>query len=134
MSGLANGCAISDYNIGSWWRAFKYRVICRLFGVSFELMHELTTRHPYWAEPPQLPAHMRLFTFLAIPLPCHIQRALMGRYLAISPLGPNDGMVLCRDAILDAGPVFPVWGCDHFFRGPQVVTVLYKLFGYLRRL
>jgi hypothetical protein len=134
VSGLANGCAISDYNIGSPWRALKYRMICRLFGVSFELMHELTTRHPYWARSPEIPAHMRLFTFLAIPLPCHIQRALMGRYLAISALGPNDGMVLCRDAILGAGPVFPVWGCDHFFRGPQVVTVLYKLFGYLRRL
>jgi hypothetical protein len=134
VSGLANGCAISDYNVGTAWRTLKYRAICRLFGVSFELMSELCTAHPYWAGPLAIPAHMQLYTFLAIPLPCHIQRALIGRYLAISALGPNDGMVLCRDAILDAGAVYPVWGCDHFFRGPQVVPVLYKLFGYLRRL
>lgn len=134
VCGLANGCPIADYNIATPLRALKYRAICRMFGVSFELMRELSTSHAYWREPVEVPAHIRVFNFMAIPLPSHVQKSVMGRYLALSKLGPNDGMVLCRQAIVDGGPAYPVWGCDHFFRGPQIPPLLYKLFAFLRRL
>jgi len=134
VCGLANGCHITDYNIATPLRALKYRAICRLFGVSFELMRELATSNPLWRSELRLPENMRLFNFAAIPLPSHVQRSVMGRYRAISALGPNDGMVLCRDSILDAGPVYPVWGCDHFFRAPQCSSILYRLFRHVKGL
>ena len=131
ICGLANGCQITDYNLGTRWRRIKYRLICQLLGAKFELMQEMSTAHRYWRNPLTLPANMRIFNFMAIPLGCHIQKSLIGRYLAISALGPNDGMVLCRDSIIEGGPVYPVWGCDHFFRGPQVAPLLYRLFSHL---
>jgi hypothetical protein len=133
VCGLPRGCQISDYNTATRLRQLKYRAICRIFGVRYELMRELRTDHPYWANQLAIPPHMKVFNFSAIPLGSHIQKALIGRYLAISHLGPNDGMVLCRDSILDQGPVYPVWGSDHFFRTPLVIPLLYKFFSYLRR-
>ena len=134
VCGLANGCPIADHNIATPWRALKYRAVCRMFDVSFELMRELSTGHRYWREPAEVPTHIRKLSFMAIPLPSHVQKSVMGRYDALSRLGPNDGMILCRQSILDGGAVYPVWGCDHFFRGPQIPPILYKLFGWLRRL
>ena len=70
---------------------------------------------------------------MALPLGCHIQTSLVARYSAISRLGPNDGMVNCRESVIEPGLIYPVWGCDHFFRGPQVVPLLYQFFSWLRR-
>jgi hypothetical protein len=133
VCGLAHGCQIADYNTATYMRSLKYRAICQLYGVGFDLMRELRTDHPYWAEELALPSHMKLFSFSAIPLGGHLQKSIIGRFLAISHLGPNDGMLLCRDSILDQGPAYPVWGADHFFRGPQVIPLLYRFFSYLKR-
>lgn len=132
VSGLANGCDIADHNTSTAWNRLKYRAICRLFKVSFEIMREIRTDHEYWQQKLVLPAHMKVFNFAAIPLGSHIQKALIGRYLAIRHVGPNDGMIACRSAIIDDGPTYPVWGCDHFFRSPQVIPTLYRFFSYLR--
>jgi hypothetical protein len=132
VCGIAHGTQIADYNTATAWRSLKYRLICRLFGTSYALMRELRSDHPYWAGPLALPPHMKVFNFVAVPLGAHIQTSLIGRYRAISEHGPNDGMVLCRDAILDAGPAYPVWGADHFFRSPQVIPLLYRFFAFLR--
>lgn len=133
VCGVSGGAQIADYDTATRWRALKYRAICRLLGTRYELMREMRTDHRYWRQPLVLPPHMKLFSFAAIPLGSHIQKSLIGRYTALSPLGPNDGMMLCRDAILDHGPAYPVWGSDHFFRSPQVISLLYRFFSYLRR-
>lgn len=133
VCGVSGGAQIADYDTATRWRAFKYAAICRLFGSRYELMREMRTDHRYWQQPLTLPPHMKLFSFAAIPLGSHIQKSLIGRYRALSALGPNDGMMLCRDAILDHGPAYPVWGADHFFRSPQVISLLYRFFAYLRR-
>lgn len=130
--GLPAGCQIADHNLATPLRALTYRAICRLFGSSIELLRELSTGHPFWRGELVLPAHMRAISFVAVPLGCHIQTSLVGRYSAISPSGPNDGMVGCRDSVIEAGLIYPVWGCDHFFRGPQVVPLLYRFFSWLR--
>ncbi|MEN3296950.1 MAG: hypothetical protein V7642_6203 [Burkholderiales bacterium] len=132
VCGLPFGCHITDANKRTPWNRLKYRLICRLFGVSYKLMRELGTDYAAWQAPLTLPAHMQAFNFSAIPLGSHIQTSLIGRYKAIRHLGPNDGMVACRDSIIDSAPTYPVWGCDHFFRSPQVVPILYRFFSFLR--
>jgi hypothetical protein len=133
VCGISAGSQIADYDTATGWRALKYRAICRLFGTRYQLMRELRTDHPYWRAALVLPPHMQMFSFAALPLGAHIQKSLIGRYQALGPLGPNDGMMLCRDAIADHGPAYPVWGADHFFRSPQVISLLYRFFGHLRR-
>jgi hypothetical protein len=130
--GLPAGCQIADRHLATPLRRLTYRLICRLFGSSIELVRELSTSHRFWQSPLVVPGGMRVINFAAIPLGCHIQTSLVGRYSAISAQGPNDGMVSCRDSIVDGGVIYPVWGCDHFFRGPQVVPLLYRFFSWLR--
>jgi hypothetical protein len=130
VCGLANGCHITDYNMATPWRRLKYRLACRLFGADAALMQEMQTTHPYWSTSAG-PSSIRRINFMAIPLPSHVQKSLIGRYMAISRLGPNDGMVLCRDALMEPGVTYPVLGCDHFFRGPQIAPLLHRFFSWL---
>lgn len=130
--GLPAGCQIADHNLATPMRRLSYRLICRMFGSSIELVRELSTSHAFWRSPLALPTGMQTINFMAIPLACHIQTSLVGRYSAISVNGPNDGMVSCRHSVVDGGVIYPVWGCDHFFRGPQVVQLLYRFFSWLR--
>jgi len=130
--GLPAGCQIADHNLATPLRALTYRVISRMFGVSIDMLRELSTSHAFWQSKLVLPGHMRAISFVAIPLGCHIQTSLVGRYSAINSTGPNDGMVSCRDSVIDSGVIYPVWGCDHFFRGPQVVLLLYRFFSWLK--
>jgi hypothetical protein len=134
VSGLSNGCAIADHNIATPMRRLKYRAICRYLNVSYDLMREMATGHAYWSRPFVAPPHMRVINVVAVPLPAHIQKSLMGRYAALAKQGPNDGMVLCRNSILDPYPAYPLWGCDHFFRGPQAPPLLYRLFRHIKTL
>jgi hypothetical protein len=133
VCGIVGGCHIADWDTATPLRRVKYALICRLLGTSYRMMRELRTDHAYWRKPIVHPPAWKRFNFIAVPLGAHIQTSLIGRYLAIAPRGPNDGMILCREAILEGGPTYPVWGCDHFFRGPQVIPLLYRFFGYLRR-
>ena len=130
--GLPGGCQIAEHNLATPLRRLSYSFICRMFGTSIEMLRELSTSHAFWQSPLVLPAGMRAISFVAMPLGCHIQTSLVGRYSAISASGPNDGMVSCRDSLIDDGLIYPVWGCDHFFRGPQVPPLLYRFFSWLR--
>ncbi|MES3021886.1 MAG: hypothetical protein V4857_09925 [Pseudomonadota bacterium] len=132
VCGVVGGSQVADHHTRTRFGALKYRAICRLFGAGYDLLREMRTDHPYWRKPIVLPPQMKVFSFVAIPLGAHIQKTLIKRYRAVSPFGPNDGMVVCRDAILDGGPAYPVWGADHFFRSPEVIPLLYRFFSFLR--
>ncbi len=132
VCGLPGGAQIADYDTATAWRRLKYRAICRLLGTHYTLLRELRTDSALWATPLVLPPHFQVLNFCAIPLGAHIQTSLIGRYRALSSQGPNDGMVCCRDSILEPGLIYPVLGCDHFFRGPQINALLYRFFAWLR--
>ncbi|HXF62400.1 MAG TPA: hypothetical protein VNK95_12330, partial [Caldilineaceae bacterium] len=79
--------------------------------------------------PPRLP----VINLIGAPLRCHVQqRSLFKRYGWMERLGPNDGMALLPD-LLAPGPVYPVWGADHYFRTPQVSALFYRIFRYVRQ-
>jgi hypothetical protein len=55
------------------------------------------------------------------------------RHQKLAYLGPNDGSTLLRDAIVETGLIYPVWGADHYFQIPEASQILYRLFLYLNR-
>jgi hypothetical protein len=77
-----------------------------------------------WIAPPGL----RVINVIGCPLAYHLSGATRARYRVLAPLGPNDGSTLLRDAILEPGWVYPVWGADHYFRTPSASDLLYRLF------
>jgi hypothetical protein len=108
--------------------------VCKIIGLDFDLVRELDPAHPFWQGEVNVPPHVRVVNLLGVPLHSHVQqRSLFKRYGWMASLGPNDGMSLLRDLLVEPGVIYPLWGADHYFRTPQVSSLLYRLFRYLRR-
>jgi hypothetical protein len=81
-----------------------------------------------------LPPGLRVVNLIGVPLHSHVQqRSLFKRYGWMQEMGPNDGISLLSDLVVEPGLIYPLWGADHYFRTPQVSPLLYRLFRLIRR-
>lgn len=133
VCGLVNGCDLVDHMLGTSMRRVKTRALCVAVRADYRGLEELHTAHAYWKNPLSLPRHMQVVNIFGLPLLSHVQRRLVTRYQRLKHLGPNDGMVVLPKAVLPGGPIYPLWGVDHFMRDTRVIPLLYRLFGALRK-
>ena len=70
--------------------------------------------------PPDLP----IVNVVGFPLRAELRGRVRDRHARFAQYGPNDGMGILTDAIIDPAPVVPVRGADHYFRTPAVVPVV----------
>jgi hypothetical protein len=74
-----------------------------------------------------------VINLIGVPLHAHVQqRSLFKRYGWMQALGPNDGMALLPDLLVEPGDTYPLWGADHYFRTPQVSPLFYRVFRTVR--
>jgi hypothetical protein len=132
VSGIVRGSHFIDYMLGTASGRLRARAFCLALGTSYASINELQTTHAFWQESFVPAAHLRVINLVGIPLGCHVQKALVGRYRRLGTLGPNDGFVLLPATLIHPGPIYPLWGTDHLFRSPQVSLLLYRLFNLLQ--
>ncbi len=134
ICGLVRGIPLASQLLGNPLRRLHAQTVCKVFGVDFALVRELDPVHAFWQAPVTLPNALPVINLIGVPLHSHVQqRSLFKRYGAMANLGPNDGMALLPDLLIEPGLTYPLWGADHYFRTPQVSPLLYKLFRYIRR-
>ena len=134
ICGLVRGIPLATQLLGNPLRRLHTRTVCKVIGLDFGLVRELDPAHAFWQGPLLLPSRLRVVNLIGVPLHSHVQqRSLFKRYGWMEEMGPNDGMSLLSDLLVEPGLIYPLWGADHYFRTPQVSPLLYKLFRYLRR-
>jgi hypothetical protein len=134
VCGLVRGIPLAEQLLRNPLRRLHAKTVCKLIGVDFALVRELDPHHAYWQESLCLPPQLRIANLIGVPLHSHVQqRSLFKRYGWMQEMGPNDGMSLLSDLVVEQGPIYPLWGADHYFRTPQVSRLLYKLFRHIRR-
>jgi hypothetical protein len=133
VSGLLHGTPAIDHLTRRWWRRWGLRLLLARHGAPFELAHEFSAAGSSplnrRALAPSGPLVVNLF---GCPLAADFStRFGRSRHRQLSPLGPNDGLTLLRDAIVEPGLVYPLWGADHYFRTPSVPPLLSRLIAFL---
>jgi hypothetical protein len=131
VGGLPNGCQLVDLMLRSRLRRIRTRAFCKVIRMNFNSFCEFGTANPRLQEPLQMPEHLRVINVVGSPLTSHVEKSMQTRFLMLKHMGPNDGMVLLPDALWLPGAVYPVLGADHFFRGTQISSLLYRLFAYV---
>lgn len=117
-----------------FWQRALMRTLFRTQGMDMEVLRDLTgAPETRLTRPLALPEGLRVVSVVGVPLACHLSGSVLARYHRLSPLGPNDGSALIREAIVEPGTVYPLWGADHYFRVPQASPLLYRLFVWLSR-
>ena len=90
-------------------------------------------RAPRAGSPPRggAPEGLLVVSVVGTPLVSHLSGTTAARHARLAPEGPNDGSTLLRDAVVEPGLVYPVWGADHYLRVPGSAALLYRLFRWL---
>lgn len=133
VGGSPHGSDLAAALLAHRGRRLGLRLTCLASRIPFRAAREIASGHPAWRRPLALPPGFRMINVVGMPLGWHVTPGLAARHRLLAARGPNDGVVLCRNAFVTPGLVYPVWGYDHYFRGPEVASLLHRLFAYLRR-
>jgi hypothetical protein len=130
VAGIFKGAPLADLKLSTPLRRAANRLLCTLFGIDYEALCEMKTTHPFWQQN-VWPSQLEMIHIVPVPLGSHIQGKLRSRYRRLLAKGPNDGFVPITDVMSLPGHIYPIWGCDHFLRTPELSPLLYQLFNYI---
>ena len=133
VSGLLRPTPAIDRLQSRWWSRIGLAMLLKQQGGSAELPREFATGSNSPLERPTVaPPGLPVINLIGCPLSHHLGTPFGRlRHRQMASLGPNDGLTLLRDALLEPGSVYPVWGADHYFRLPAIPTLLTRLIGHL---
>jgi hypothetical protein len=133
VSGLVHGTPAVDRLTSRWWSRWALRALLARNGAPFELTREFAaTSGSALNRPARAPRGLLTINLIGCPLSCHLgTRFGRIRHRQMAPLGPNDGLTLLRDAIIEPGLVYPVLGADHYFQTADVPRVIARLIAFL---
>ncbi len=133
VSGLFRPTPAIDRLQSRWWSRIGLAMLLKRQGGSAELPREFATGTGSALErPAAAPPGLPVINLIGCPLSVHLGTPFGRlRHRQMASLGPNDGLTLLRDALLEPGGVYPVWGADHYFRLPAIPTLLTRLLGHL---
>lgn len=120
IGGLLHGTAIADY-WDTWPRSWLAAI-----GFAFQGHHTraissmATAASRARAAELQLPRHILVVNFLAVPRERDLTDWTRSNYALLAEHGPNDGLTLLADAIVPEGITVAELGFDHFFRTPDL--------------
>jgi hypothetical protein len=127
-SGLVRGTPLAQHY------PLALRTFFQLAGVDAQTADELRPSHPNWQNPWRPPAHWCVINLFGVPLLRHIgQRTMRWRYTRLARLGPNDGMALLPDLLVEPGLCYPLWGADHFLQPPDAKARFARLLAYMEQ-
>lgn len=120
VGGLLRGTPYAD----SWTRwpwSWLARLAFAYEGLRPEAIPDLSAavRRPAF-DRVRLPPHLLAVQYVGVPLSGHIHRAVAGRYEALRPFGPNDGLGLLADQLVPGGLAITDIGLDHYYLDPAI--------------
>lgn len=131
IGGICFGSKLADFKLATRKQRIINRLLCKLLGIDYAVIPELSTHYPAWKKDFVIPDHMTMINVVAMPLKSHISRLLQTRYQRLSLFGSNDGMILLQDYLQLPGFIYPIWGADHMMRNPNIGALLYKLYYFI---
>ena len=67
-----------------------------------------------------LPNHVLTIQYVGAPLSGQLARSTRGRYETLRSRGPNDGLTLLSDELVEGGIAVTEVGLDHYYRDPAI--------------
>lgn len=118
LSGLFLGTPIIGWLRGHPVNRWLVRLAFRWKGYAFSALDEIDRDAcPPWPDALAAAPHLEVIHVVGFPLQRHLTTPLARRgHRRLSPLGPNDGLILLEDVLALPGRVYPLWGADHYLR------------------
>jgi hypothetical protein len=120
VGGLLRGSPYADRYLSGIKRFFA-RIMLKRRGQPPDILENLSTtvRRPSF-EALNLPSNLLMLHYVAAPLSGQVPEETRGRYKILREQGPNDGLTLLADELVEGGLVVTELGLDHYFRAPDI--------------
>jgi hypothetical protein len=120
VGGLLRGSPYADRFL-SWPRRWLAGIALAFQGLPSSVIADLSTavRGAVLARL-HMPAHILTLQYVGAPLSGQVARSTRGRYNALRSRGPNDGLTLLSDELVEGGIVITDVGLDHYYRDPAI--------------
>ncbi|MFQ5803163.1 MAG: hypothetical protein ACE5JQ_09745 [Candidatus Methylomirabilales bacterium] len=120
IGGLLRGSPIADQAL-KWPKSWFAAIGFFFKGLSTDVIEDLSTQkrreafaHLYF------PEHILLIQYVGVPLSGDIGEHVEGRYKDLREHGPNDGLTLVADELIEESIVVTDIGLDHYYSDPQI--------------
>ena len=120
IGGLLRGTPSADQAL-QWPKSWLVRAALFFTGHRGEVIEDLNTkkRREVFAQL-EFPGDMLTLQYVGAPLSGQIAEYVQGRYDDLKNLGPNDGLTLLADELVDGGIVITDIGLDHYYLDPEI--------------
>lgn len=120
IGGLLRGSPEADQAL-TWPTSWLARIVFFFQGVPIETVKSLHTekRRRVFAQL-DFPQQILLLQYVGVPLSGQIAEGVQGRYKGLRKFGPNDGLTLLADELIEGGIVITDIGLDHFYADPEI--------------
>jgi len=120
IGGLLRGTPSADQAL-QWPKSWLVRAAFFFTGHRGEVIEDLNTkkRREVFAQL-QFPEHILMLQYVGVPLSGQIAEYVKGRYDDLKSLGPNDGLTLLADELVQGGVVITDIGLDHYYSDPEI--------------
>ncbi|MBL7715863.1 MAG: hypothetical protein JNL01_10400 [Bdellovibrionales bacterium] len=120
VGGALRGSYLADL-WSKWPRSWLASVIGVFQGFSISMVRSLSVEESKKRlEKIKIPNHIRVVHFVGVPLSGTVSDEVKGGYKELQSCGPNDGITLLSDEILDGSSVITALGLDHWYRDPDL--------------
>ena len=120
IGGLLRGTPSADQAL-QWPKSWLVRAAFFFTGHRGEVIEDLNTkkRREVFAQL-EFPGDMLTLQYVGAPLSGQIAEYVQGRYDDLKNLGPNDGLTLLADELVEGGIVITDIGLDHYYLDPDI--------------
>jgi len=120
VGGLLRGSPYADRFLKGHRRFFA-KLGLAFNGLSPIVLDDLSTdvRRPAF-DSLRLPLGLLTVQYVGAPLSGHLSKRSRHRYELVRSQGPNDGLTLLSDELIEGGVVVTDVGLDHYFRDPEI--------------
>lgn len=120
IGGLLRGSPEADQAL-TWPTSWLARIAFLFEGVPIQTVKSLHTekRRAVFAQL-DFPQHIVMLQYVGVPLSGQIPEHVEGRYKGLRRLGPNDGLTLLADELIEGGIVVTDVGLDHYYADPEI--------------
>ena len=120
IGGMLQGTPSADRWL-VWPRRWIAGLGFRVKGLSPDVIGNLSTgvRRVAFAEL-DFPDHLIMVQYVGVPLSGHVGDHIRCRYSTLKAFGPNDGLTLLVDQLIDGGVAITDIGLDHYYLDPEI--------------
>jgi hypothetical protein len=135
LSGLYHGTPLVAWLARRWFRSLLIRLFFWYRGYPYAALKEIDREACTSDRGSQIP-RFKVIHVVGFPRQQDLTSPLARRgHRRLTPLGPNDSVVLLADAVRLPGFVYPVWGADHYLRpsGRDMRPLIARILAYLNQ-